>query len=537
MVYYAEFTPHGAGRELFLCRDREVLLEGPAGTGKSRCAAEYLNWVAETYPGVRILILRKTRASITESFGVTWEDEVLGSIAAGGRHPAVTGTASLENRRAYTYPYARTLVDGRIYEGRSHVVLGGLDKPGRVMSTQWDIVYVNECFELTEEEWQALTSRIRHWHIPWQQCIADTNPDHEFHWLNLRAEEPYEVPAELAHLLPPPRPGQKKMTRLLSRHRDNARYFDHARGDWNAEGAGYMATLHALTGVMRDRLLHGKWVTAEGLVWPEYDAAVHLVNQYSLDEDDKPRADGHPRDEHGELKLDWHFASIDWGYHPKPGCLQVWGVEKRTGRMYRLHEVYQTMRQKDWWAERVAEFDARYQLEAIACDPAEPASIDLFNDRMTDACNRLGRKVAVKANNDGKAGRDAVRYGLTGGTLPGARPLLHFVRDAQAFGPDPALKRNKKPVSLEQELVQYIWRRGDSGKPETLKEEPDPGCEDHACDALRYACMWAWKRDLTPRKPAPEWEGGTLGDLFGHDDLLPGVGHRPRALWLPRRAA
>lgn len=71
------YTPYGAAGQLFYARAAEVLLAGPAGTGKSRACLEKLHLAAMKYPGMRGLIVRKTRESLSESGLVTFEDKVL----------------------------------------------------------------------------------------------------------------------------------------------------------------------------------------------------------------------------------------------------------------------------------------------------------------------------------------------------------------------------------------------------------------------------------------------------------------------------
>ena len=56
------YGPRGGAKALFYCKDSEVLLAGPAGTGKSRAALEKLHLLALKYPGLRGLMVRKTRA-------------------------------------------------------------------------------------------------------------------------------------------------------------------------------------------------------------------------------------------------------------------------------------------------------------------------------------------------------------------------------------------------------------------------------------------------------------------------------------------
>ncbi|HET8522271.1 MAG TPA: phage terminase large subunit, partial [Thermomicrobiales bacterium] len=150
------YEPQGGARDLFFCTDKEVLLEGPAGTGKSLACLKKLDRNAVKYPGSRQLIVRKTRTSLTQTALITFEKQV---IVAGGRVRFHT------TRQAYLYPNG------------SEIVVGGLDKDSKVMSSEYDAIYVQEATELTEADWEALTTRLRNGVIPHQQLIADCNPD------------------------------------------------------------------------------------------------------------------------------------------------------------------------------------------------------------------------------------------------------------------------------------------------------------------------------------------------------------------------
>ncbi|MBH1938928.1 terminase, partial [Streptomyces sp. AV19] len=50
------FEPHGTAREVMHCRAPEVLMSGPAGTGKSRACLEKLHLLALLNPGMRGII-------------------------------------------------------------------------------------------------------------------------------------------------------------------------------------------------------------------------------------------------------------------------------------------------------------------------------------------------------------------------------------------------------------------------------------------------------------------------------------------------
>jgi phage terminase large subunit len=91
------YHSHGAARLLFACRDGEILVEGPAGTGKSRALLEKVHACAQSYPGMRALLVRKTRRSMTESVLVTLERNVFLTAGMSARG------ASRATRQAYVY--------------------------------------------------------------------------------------------------------------------------------------------------------------------------------------------------------------------------------------------------------------------------------------------------------------------------------------------------------------------------------------------------------------------------------------------------
>ena len=212
------YAPRGGALALFYCHDPEVLIEGPAGTGKSTAALEKLFLCATKYAGMRALIIRKTRASCTESVLVTWEHKV---VPPG--HPILNGP-DRAHRQRYSFPNG------------SDIVIGGMDNVTRIMSTEFDLIYAPEAIEFTEDEIEQLTTRLRHGVMPYQQLIMDTNPGPPSHWLNQRCNA-------------------GRTTRILSRHEDNPTI-----------SLTYLNTLRALTGARRARLYEGRWAAQEGLV-------------------------------------------------------------------------------------------------------------------------------------------------------------------------------------------------------------------------------------------------------------------------------
>lgn len=216
------YEPSGGARELFRCRAKEILIEGPANTGKTRAVLEKAHIAAEKYPGARILFVRATRTSMTQSVLVTYEEKVL---PVG--HPAKSG-ARRSHRESYHYPNG------------SEVVCGGLDNADRLMSTEYDLICLFEATEAVEDDVEKLTTRLRNKVMPYQQLICDCNPAGPLHWLNLRA-------------------GRGRMVRILSRHEDNP-----------TVDADYLERLRSLSGALRSRLYEGRWVAADGLVYENF---------------------------------------------------------------------------------------------------------------------------------------------------------------------------------------------------------------------------------------------------------------------------
>lgn len=163
------YVLRGGNEELWHARDPEVLIEGPAGTGKSMSVGHYLYRCMQRWPGIRVLAVRQTRASLSESWLVTWEEKVLRVTDA-----YMLDGATRENRHHYAMRNGSILVPG------------GLDNASRYYSTEWDIVFVEEAFEVAEDAFERFGRALRNWQMPYQQLIAATNPDSEDHWLNKR---------------------------------------------------------------------------------------------------------------------------------------------------------------------------------------------------------------------------------------------------------------------------------------------------------------------------------------------------------------
>lgn len=235
------YQPRGASAELFRHHEPEVVISGPAGTGKTYGALWRLHLAALKYPGMRGIMLRKVQEDLTASALVTYQERVLGS---GNFNVRAFGGSKLVPA-AFQYPNGSTLL------------IGGLDKPDKVMSREYDLIYVNEATEITEEDWEKLTTRARWGVMPYQQVYGDCNPQGPGHWLYKRVQA-------------------KKTSMLFSVHEDNPALYDDRAKTWTTAGRDYISKLDGLTGFRRDRLRLGLWTAAEGAVYPMFNRETHV---------------------------------------------------------------------------------------------------------------------------------------------------------------------------------------------------------------------------------------------------------------------
>lgn len=225
------YEPRGAALDLFYAREPEVLIEGPADTGKSRACLAKLDLCAVKYPKMRGGIFRKTRVSLTQTAMVTFEEKVL---------PQPSGVRFHHEAQEYAYPNG------------SKIIVAGLDDPEKIKSLELDIAYVQEATELDLADWEMLRSRLRHDVMPYRQLMGDCNPGDPNHWLNLRC-----------HAGP--------TRRLTSRHEDNPSITPER-----------VAALDALTGYRYQRLRLGLWVAAEGQFFPEWNPEIHTCSPFPI---------------------------------------------------------------------------------------------------------------------------------------------------------------------------------------------------------------------------------------------------------------
>jgi PBSX family phage terminase large subunit len=417
-IFVAERNGNGG-----VARAAAVVLAGPAGTGKSRACLEKLHMVCMMRGGTKALIVRRTFASIRFSALVTFQEHV-------AREHIAAGVVNI---------YGGTVPQQIQYLNGSTIDIVGMDKPTRIMSTEYDIIYVQEAIELELDHWNALDSRARGTALSYCQLLADCNPSHDQHWLLQLAED-------------------GKIVMLDTQHEDNPRYFNED-GTVTEEGAAYMARLDGLTGVWLQRLRYGKWVGAQGIIYDNFDKRVHVVETMPKGWESWPT-----------------FWAIDFGF-VHPFVCTMWAVSP-DGILYMFKEYYKSHTLvEDIARELKVEVDAgrikRPTKILTDHDAEDRATFEKHFGRGTSPANKtVSRGIQAtharfKVGANGKAG-------------------IYLLKNALMHRPDAKLLAAKKPTSTVGEIGGYIW--DPNGKDQPLKKDDD------GCDTMRYAVA---ERDLS----------------------------------------
>lgn len=412
----------GAALALQTATADEVMISGPAETGKSWGALWRLHQVCLRYPNVQAAIIRKVAAEVHPTILQTYEKRIL---------PRTPGTK--------VHVYGGSQPQWYDYPNGSRVWIGGMDKPGKVLSSERDIVVVNQAEQLTVADWETLGTRVtgRAGNVPNAQLIGDCNPGPPGHWIKQRE-------------------AAGSLELLESRHVDNPALYT-AAGVLTKQGEATMRRLNRLTGTRKARLLKGLWVQAEGVIYENYDPAVHLLERF-------------------DIPLDWRRVRVcDFGtVHP---FVCSWFAFDHDGNIYRYREIYMTRRSVTTYARWIKGLSAGERIETTICDHDA-------GERLTLEENGIPNIAAIKDVLPG-IGRVQDRLGNEpldelGNVSPAS---LFFLKDS-LVEVDQTLLEAHLPTCTEQEFEEYVW--ANNATRETPVKE-----NDHGMDCVRYLAMWA----------------------------------------------
>jgi PBSX family phage terminase large subunit len=271
-------------RDLMRSGAKYINLEGGAQSAKTHTAIAEVAWRAMASPGTQHLIARKTQRAASEKI---WKDFV--RYVKGSKLPC----------RVYSKP------DRAVFTNGSEVLVGGL-APGEIdnlLGSRYNTILIDEASEVIYRVFNTLKTRLNGIGVGRYAnpiMVLTQNPLTEEHWI-------YKV----FHLLQDPIDGNALVDAHLYKRmhftpRDNLRFI----------APDFLAMLEGLPEFERIRFLDGKYGQASNIVFPEFDAKIHVRKLTDAERS------------HNGRKV---FVGFDFGYnHPTTA---IWGYLADDGKM------------------------------------------------------------------------------------------------------------------------------------------------------------------------------------------------------------
>jgi len=396
------------------------------------------------YPPARVLLAREERAAMEETLVYTMRMEILGPEL----HDAMY----------------QSKADRLVFPNGSVIMYRGLDQPRRIQGMRYGFAGADQAEELSEEQYEMLNAGCTQAGMPWTQTFGAYNPEGPGHWAYLRMD---------------PDAGDGP------RYRDGVHFADvvHAIPHEFDEilGAQSIARLGRMTGVMRDRLVLGKWVAFTGLVFEMWDPSVHMVDKPS----EWSRWGGYP-------PPSWRrWRGIDFGFVHPWAC--AWVAESPIGYRYLYRQDVRTRLSIPQQCERILRAEARELATLRECAKGmereelggDYAYLDALHIAGTFSDHEAGHRATYAelgvhtqlARKDG--GQIETLRALLDPNQPGGPQFM--VVKGSLEEPDQNLIDAKAPISFEQEISRWAYQKGKQGR----KDKPEETNED-AIDAVMY---------------------------------------------------
>jgi phage terminase large subunit len=298
------------------------------------------------------------------------------------------------------------------------------DRVEKIMGSEYCTIFINEATQISYDTFQKIKTRLSGQAVNpsngksiKRKIILDCNPRSEAHWIYqyfIIGKDP------------------KTKEKLSEKAMENKGRTNWVPYDNPFLPKDYIAILENLTGAEKQRLLEGRWVNKEGLVYPNFESIV--VEPFHIPED-------------------WErFGAVDFGY-TNPFVFLFIAFDKSNETYYLYDEHYLT-------GKTVREHAVYIKNRGIAKFTKILADHDA-EDRATLLEEGLH---TFPANKDISAGIQA----------------LNLMIDAKN---GIRLRVFNTCVETIDEISTYSWQEPSEGK--NYKEEPIK-FHDHACDALRY---------------------------------------------------
>ena len=401
-----------------------------------------LYWLHTQVPNLISCICRKKKADMRASVLDQWEKEVLPYDMGDARSPCTVYGG--ENPLHYDWKNG----------GRTYIF--GLLNPDKYKGMKFDIGYVSQAEESTQDEWEFLAHRITghagNWKLKGRrlhQLYADCNPDSSIHFLRDRKRV-------------------KVVTTTLD---DNILHY---RGGQRTQ-FGEQVDAHlrdTLTGIRYRRLYLGEWCSAEGAVFTEFDEARHVIDRLPAD------------------ILSWkHYRGIDHGHVSPYVC--VWVAHNEiTDQMILYKEDRRCGLVVPDRAERILRYSQGIDVAVTWADHEA-----LENEELKTS----GVWVELADKRDLLKRLDIIRIRLKKGTLKFYRHAL--------IDRCPVLEENQGTRDTILEMSRYRHKPLDKHVGNSLIDDVPIKADDHGIDPLGYII-----KGIDGHRPLEVFEG-ELGQL------------------------
>lgn len=460
------FKTHTWAQSQFLTSPApELLYTGPLGSLKSRTLTEKADLRCRLHPRARVALTRKHRVDLgLTTLRTLLEHTISARHRVWGWRPGADGGSTL------------------FYPNGSEILCVGLDNPGKLFSAEFDMILVDQCEEITAEEWDGAQGRLRHRPSDaaggleaYRQIAGACNPSDVGHFLYGRfapddgshrqwSDADVELPTR--EIVPR---GTLIRETVVARPTDGRDLLPR----------DYLARLERFRGRYRERYVLGRWVTFEGSVYGEvWEPSEHLVVRPSSWD----RWRGYP-------PMEWpRYRAIDFGYTNPFVC--QWWAQDPDGHFWRYRELYMTRRTVPEHKRTILEAE-RLELDALSDCEANHKRLPYLPIGLSVSDHDAGDRALLEDGRDGGIivtvpADKAVTAGLqTIHNLLAHPTRLHFVKGA-LLERDDMLGIDGAPTCTEEEIPRYRFRKPVESVAAAAPAEDPFKKDDHGCDAMRY---------------------------------------------------
>lgn len=130
------------------------------------------------------------------------------------------------------------------------------------------------------------------------------------------------------------------------------------------------------TGMFTDRDIHGQWVSAEGVIYKDFNKDKNYISA----------------EDFNKLNIVKYFAAVDWGYEHF-GAIGVFAEDER-GNVYLCEEHAKQHQEIDYWVDVAKGIKERYGNINFYCDSARPEHVQRFRREGLRAINAIKKVIA-----------------------------------------------------------------------------------------------------------------------------------------------